>query len=246
MKPIHIITGDATSLPLADSSVDLIITHPPYLGVDVERYGGDSDKQINFSQNRKKMLKTLLKATKEMYRVLTDEGNLIIANGPSDNLDMRFVLQTVDKTGFYYRDCVVQNAYDETDFNVKFNEVINSNIVTTWHHFSKTEYLYNNPFLVKSNNAPVWDMPFNNIADPVDQKLAEKYHVFDAMNKEIPKRFIAMFSKKGQTVLDPFGGSGLVAVTAAEMGRVGISNDISTSQAEAAADRARLSGVMVA
>jgi DNA modification methylase len=54
-----------------------------------------------------------------------------------------------------------------------------------------------------------------------------------------------MFSKKGQVVLDPFGGSGLVATTAAEMGRMGISNDISASQTQAATERAKLSKVEV-
>jgi site-specific DNA-methyltransferase (adenine-specific) len=245
MTKLRLINGDATKLPLPDKSVDLIITHPPYFGVDVVRYGGDPEKQINYSQNRKKMLKLLLKATKEMYRVLSDNGNLIIANGPTDNLDFRYILQTVDNTGFYYRDFIVQNSIDDNDWGTKLNEVVNSNGITIWHHFSKSDFLYNNPFSVKSNNSPVWNIPFNNISDPIDQKLAKNYHVFDVMNKEIPKRFISMFSKKGQVVLDPFGGSGLVATTAAEMGRMGISNDISASQTQAATERAKLSKVEI-
>jgi DNA modification methylase len=60
------------------------------------------------------------------------------------------------------------------------------------------------------------------------------------MNVEIPKRFIEMFSKKNAVVLDPFGGSALVAVTAAELGRRGISNDISEEQNKAAEQRALL------
>ena len=43
----RIITGDALKLDVPDKSVNLIITHPPYVGTEVLRYGGEADKQIN-------------------------------------------------------------------------------------------------------------------------------------------------------------------------------------------------------
>src|SRR5690606_13468667 len=43
---------------------------------------------------------------------------------------------------------------------------------------------------------------------------------------EIPRRLIRMFSFTGDTVLDPFGGTGTTAVAAIEMGRHSISVDV--------------------
>lgn len=237
LKTISILHGDATKLNIPSNSVDLIITHPPYLGVDVERYGGDNTSQINSSFDAKKTLKLLTKAAKEMYRVLKPNGNLIIANGPGANTDFRFVINAVDKIGFDYMDYVIQNFYDKKE-DGKSEKIVNSH--TIWFHFSKGISPYNNPYKVKKYNDAIWNIPFSNEEDPVDSELSKDFHVYDVMNKEIPTRFIDMFSMPGHVVLDPFGGSGLVAVTAYEMGRSGITNDISEKQVEAAKQRLKL------
>lgn len=236
MGKIVLLQGDAVSLDLEDESVDLIITHPPYFGVDTKRYGGVESQQINSSRNRKKMLKLLNKATKEMYRVLKPTGSLIIANGPNENIDVRFFIDTIDNTGFKYVDHIIQNSYNE---KLSGLEMI-AKTTLTWYHFSKTDRLYFNPFKVRDYNNPVWNFRDENMDDEVDQKMSQEFFVLDAMNKQIPKRFIEMFSKPGQVVFDPFGGSALVAVTAVELGRVGISNDISEYQTRSAKERIRL------
>lgn len=237
LKTIKILHGDATKLDLPDESVDLIITHPPYFGIDVERYGGERTGQINSSFNAKKTLKLLTKAGKEMYRVLKPNGNLIIANGPTQNIDFRFVIKAVDEIGFNYYDYVVQNFYDSKTES-KSEKITNSH--TIWFHFAKGISPYNNPYKVKKYNNSIWDIPFNNEDDPIDVELSKDFHTLDVMHKEIPKRFIDMFSMPGHVVLDPFGGSGLVAITAYEMGRSGITNDISEKQVEAAKQRLKL------
>ena len=238
---VRLLLGDARKLDLPDNSVDLIVTHPPYFGVEVTRYGGNAEQQINFTKNHKKMGKLLYQSVKEMQRVLKPTGNIIIANGSANQVDIRLVLDIVDKTSLRYVDRVVQNSYSFTEeMDVTQFEVINSNCLTTWYHFALPGEFYNNPFAVKKYNNPVWELRFNNMANPVDLELAKTYHVLDAMNKEVPKRFIEMFSKKGDVVLDPFGGSAVVAVTAAELGRQGISNDISNDQVNAAKERLRL------
>lgn len=243
---IKLITGDATDLDVSSNSVDMIITHPPYLGIDVARYGGEAKNQINYLGNKKKMLKLLLKATKEMVRVLKPSGQIWIANGPTSHLDMEYVLMVERKLGLVYVESVVQNAYGYSDWGRKeesFEENILSSSLTTWHHFAVSNSFYFNPYTIKRQNNPVWNLPFNNMDDSVDQLLSQDYHVYDVMNKAIPQRFIDMFTKPGHVVLDPFGGSGLVAVTASQMGRTGISNDISPDQTKAAIQRAKLSMV---
>jgi site-specific DNA-methyltransferase (adenine-specific) len=233
--------GDAGKLDLPDNSVDLVITHPPHFGIDTLRYGGDYSKKINSTKDSDKMVKSLFKAVKEIERVLKPTGSLILANGSRGHVETKLFLKIIDKTKLTYVDRVVQNSYsckEEADYTNY--EIITSNCLTTWNHFAFPQGFYSNPFLIKKYNNPGWDLRFNNLDSPIDLELAKDYSVMDAMNKEVPKRFIEMFSKKGDVVLDPFGGSGVVAVTAVELGRKGISNDISEDQVAVAKERFRL------
>lgn len=242
---LTLITGDALKLPIPDSSVDLIVTHPPYLGIDTQRYGGDESKQIN--SDAKKMIKLLRKMTEEAFRVLKPGGHMIICNGPGMLTDIRYVLDISDKSNLLYVDKVVVNSYatlgkEENQHIVeKTTETIMSQMVATWYHFVKPGENYSDPFKVKRYNNPVWDIRFNNMDDPIDKKLFEDGHfVIDAMNREIPKRFIEMFSKKGDIVLDLFGGSAVVGTTALSLDRSAISNDISEEQSNIAEIRAKM------
>lgn len=231
--------GDATKINLPSSSVDLVITHPPYFGINFDRYGGDPDKQIN-SFSSKKMLKLLAKTTKEIYRVLKPNGHFIIANGPNDAVDHRYYLHVLEHTDFLHASTVIQNSYTDSNVINIISETITNNNITTWYHFIKSTNAYSNPFKMKKYNNPVWDIPFNNIADPVDIELGKKYYIGDVVNKEIPRRFVEMLTKPGDTVLDPFGGSGIIPITAFESGRNGICLDISEDQIAVAKERAIL------
>ena len=239
---MHLLKSNATKIPIADGTVDLIITHPPYLGASTSRYGGEESDKINYSQNKKKILKTLLAATKEMGRVLKPSGSIWIANGPTDMLDIEYVSLVHKKTDLQYIGKVVQNSHGLDDDPINQYRIGSENI-TTWYHFSKTQDIYFNPYEVKKYNNPVWNLKFDNISDPIDKALEINHFVADTMNSEIPNRLIKMFSKKGQIILDPFGGSALVAVEAAKLGRKGISGDISNDMIKAAIDRCILSGI---
>lgn len=234
---ITLTVGSAEKLFIDSNSVDLIITHPPYLGVDAFRYGGDSANQINISQNKKKMLKQLMMATKEMYRVLKPGGHLVIAIGPNDGMDHAYIDRVISSTSFKYLDFICQNAYVKNSLeNIGYDKIASSN-VTVWHHLVKPGNAYYNQVMTKRWKDPVWNISFNNMRDPVDKVLSKDHHVLDAMNSEIPRRFIEMFSKPGHLVLDPFGGSAVVAVVARQLGRDSISNDISEDQTSIAKKR---------
>lgn len=241
MSSLSIILGDATKLDIPSGSVDLIITHPPYFGIDTKRYGGNELLQINHSsRNSKQFLKLLRKATKEMYRVLKPTGQLWIANGKDDNLDMRYVIDTLDNTDFVYVDFIHHSAYNDKAIFDKKSYKISSDAVTTWHHFSKGQDIYFNPFTCRKNNNAIWEMDFANMTEQIDKDLFDKgYAVQDSMNSKLVEKLIDMFSKPGYTVLDPFGGTGIVPITAVKMGRDGILNDISEKQLEGAKIRAQ-------
>ena len=232
---VTLFTGDAMNLPFPDNSIDLIISHPPYLTLNTDRYGGNISKQLNAKNSKKEMLKNLAKVTEEAYRLLKNNGSFLIANGEYQNIDTRYLLQTLDYSEFNYVGRILHNEYNVESPDFIAYERINSPSVTTWYHFVKGDEPFSNPFKVKKYNNPVWDMPFSNIDSPVDEWMVETYpYVIDAMNQEVPKRFIEMFSKKGHLVLDMFGGTGMTATMAALLGRDAISNDISEDVVEAA------------
>lgn len=237
---VWLITGNAIKLPIPDNSVDLIITHPPYLGIDAERYSRlNSKDQINFSRDKKKMLKAMNLVNKEMYRVLKPSGSLWIANGKNENFDSEYVVSTVNNTDFMYLDFVVQNGFtpDQSEQSIATQNI------TTWHHFSKRKDIYHNPYEVQRHSNPVWNIRSTNTDSEVDKELSKKYFVEDVMNEKIPENLIKMFSKPGHIVLDPFGGSALVAAVASKLGRSAISNDISEDQTAAAKSRLSLMGI---
>jgi DNA modification methylase len=232
---ITIFTGDARDLPFPDNSIDLIIAHPPQFGLDSERYGGDASKQLNFKQSEKKMLKSLAKITNEAYRLLKNNGSFFIASGNYLDMDIKYLLQTIDTSNFSYVGKILQNGFiadDPEDFT--FERVKHESVIS-WYHFVRGEQPFFNPFKVKKYNNPVWDFPLGNLNDDVDEWLVETYpYTADAVNKEIPKRIIEMFSKSGHLVLDMFGGTGIVSTTAVSLGRNAIIADVSTETVNAA------------
>ena len=77
-----IVRGNALNLPIPDSSVDLIVTSPPYFALrsyqdDGEHYEG----QIGGEATPHDFVEALLKATEEMIRVLKPEGSIWINLG---------------------------------------------------------------------------------------------------------------------------------------------------------------------
>lgn len=239
MNKLTISMSDATKIPMPSESVNLVMMHPPYFGISTDRYGDDPDKQINILP-LSKMMKKYEKVNKEIYRVLKPDGHLVFAMGTGNGVNHRYFLNLFDKIKMFHASTIVQNSYNEKDFHVSTAEMITSENLTTWYHFVKSPMAYKNPYKVKKYNNPVWNLPFNNIDDPIDIELSKKYYIGDVVHKEIPRRFIEMLTKQGDVVLDPFGGSGIIPITAVELGRIGVCLDISSDQVDAAKKRAEL------
>jgi site-specific DNA-methyltransferase (adenine-specific) len=81
--------------------------------------------------------------------------------------------------------------------------------------------------------APVW----SDISGQFRTKHPAPYPV------EIPRRLIRMFSFVGDTVVDPFGGTGTTALAALESGRNSTSIEIDPSYVEMMEERLRLTGL---
>jgi site-specific DNA-methyltransferase (cytosine-N4-specific) len=77
-----ILRGDARNIPLADASVDLIVTSPPYFGLRSytdggRHYGG----QIGAEATPQEYIAALLECTREWMRVLKPEGSIFVDLG---------------------------------------------------------------------------------------------------------------------------------------------------------------------
>jgi site-specific DNA-methyltransferase (cytosine-N4-specific) len=79
-----IIQADTRALPLADDSVDLVVTSPPYFGLRSYTDGGEHyDGQIGAEATPAEYVDALIDATREWLRVLKPEGNLWVNLGDS-------------------------------------------------------------------------------------------------------------------------------------------------------------------
>lgn len=232
----RIITGDALKLDVPDKSVDLIIAHPPYVGVEVTRFGGRPEKQINYSRSHKKIIRSLVKATKEMERVLKDDGSIFIEIGNiiSFGTPYHYMSQVLKSTN------LVSPNFEYWDYNIITKEPYErlNNHQTIWYHLTKDlNKYYFNPEIPKRD----WDVQKDSsVNNEIDKALKSSGFVLDAYPIGWAHKFINMFSRPGDIVLDPFGGSGITAQAALENKRFYITNDISQEMSDLAKKRIKM------
>jgi len=77
-----LIQGDATVIPLADDSVDLVVTSPPYFALRSYQDDGEHyDGQIGSEATPQEFLEALWAATVEMVRVVKPSGSIFVNLG---------------------------------------------------------------------------------------------------------------------------------------------------------------------
>ena len=79
---VNLIRANARNLPLADKSVDLIVTSPPYFGLRSYQDGGEHyTGQLGDEVTPAEFVDSLIECTKEMVRVLKPSGSIWINLG---------------------------------------------------------------------------------------------------------------------------------------------------------------------
>lgn len=110
-----LIRGDARALPLADASVDLIVTSPPYFGLRSYQDGGEHySGQLGAEASPREFVDALIDCTREMVRVLKPTGSIFVNLGdPYDDkkslrlLPERYRVACVDELGLTARAVLV-------------------------------------------------------------------------------------------------------------------------------------------
>lgn len=227
--PVLVEVGDATKLNLLDASVDLIITSPPY-GVDVE-YRDSFDPADAWP-------KLMADFLKEAFRVARVGGRLAL-NIPLDTTQggcrptYSQAVRLAEEAGWTYRFTITW-AEDNISKSTARGSVDSASAI---HVISPVEMI---PVFFKG---PQWkrERPAE-----VESDLARDEWVewtdglwrFGGENKaweghpaafptKLPQRLIKMLSFPGDTVLDPFCGSGTTLVAAFWLMREAIGFDVS-------------------
>ena len=251
---------------LADNSVDMIITSPPYADQRKNTYGGiRHDKYVEW----------FLPISGQLLRVLKPTGTFIlnikekVVNGERSTYVMELIL-AMRKQGWLWTEEFIwhkKNCYpgkwpnrfrDAWERLLQFNKSRHFNmyqdeVMVPTGDWAKTRLKNLSATDRIRDNSKVGSGFGKNISNWLERKKAYPSNVLHlatecnnknhsaAFPEELPEWFIKLFTKKDDTVLDPFMGSGTTLFVAERMKRNSIGIDIVPRYYEMVQDRLRSS-----
>lgn len=238
-----IIQGDSRCMKeLQNKSVHLVITSPPYW--QLKDYG--SDKQIGFNESYESYINNLNLVWKECYRVLNNGCRLCVNIGDQFARSVYYgrykvipirteVIKFCESIGFDYMGTVIWQK--KTTTNTTGGASIMGSFPFPRNGILSIDYEF--ILLFKKLGTPKrpdkktkelskmtkeeWKQYFSGHWNFGGAKQDGHIAMFP---EELPKRLIKMFSFVGDTVLDPFLGSGTTALAAKNNGRDSVGYEI--------------------
>ena len=156
--PIQLIRANALDLPLADGSVDLVVTSPPYFGLRSYKDGGEHYAgQIGDEATPTEFVDALISVTREMARVTKPSGSIWVnlgdryqSSGPRLSapgvraksligIPWRYAIRCIDDLGLILRAEVIWSKENPLPESVT-DRVRRSH--ETWFHFTKHPRYY--------------------------------------------------------------------------------------------------------
>lgn len=246
MRTQHkIINGDSRQMQeLADNSVHLAITSPPYW--QLKDYG--TDNQIGFHDTYENYINNLNLVWKECYRTLHNGCRLCVNIGDQFARAVYYgrykvipireeIIKFCENIGFDYMGAII------------WQKVTTSN--TTGGGVQMGSYPYPRNGILKLDYEFI--LVFKKLGDApkptkeqkeLSKMTAEEWNTFFAGHwnfagarqnnhiamfpEELPRRLIKMFSFIGETVLDPFAGSGTTSLAAKNLDRNSVGFEINS------------------
>lgn len=243
--PTHhiLINGDSRRMSqIQDGSVGLIVTSPPYW--QLKDYG--SENQIGFNQSYEDYINHLNLVWAECYRILQPSCRLCINIGDQFARAAYYgrykivpihseIIRFCESVGFDYMGAIIWQK--QTTMNTTGGQKLMGSYPYPRGGIVKVDY--ENILLFKKQGKALsveksvreaskltdeeWNIYFSSHWNFPGAKQSEHIAVFP---KELPKRLIKMFSFVGDTVCDPFMGSGTTALAAMTLGRNSVGYEI--------------------
>jgi len=238
-----VIIGDSRKMmEIDDESIDLVVTSPPYW--HIKDYG--AQEQIGYGQSLHEYLKDLYRVWKECFRVLKPGRRLCINIGDQFArsiiygrykiipLHAEFIAQC-EEIGFDYMGSIIWQK--KTTMNTTGGANVMGSYPYPPNGIVEIDYEYILLFK-KPGKSPKVDKNIKEMSKLTKEEWKEYFYghwyfrgarqvEHDAMfPEELPKRLIKMFTFVGDTVLDPFLGSGTTLKVALELKRNAIGYEI--------------------
>ena len=255
----RLITGDARQLTeLEDGEVNLVITSPPYFNAKL--YDSTStDNDLGNVHDLDSWLKEIGEVWREVMRVLQPGRKffLNIMNLPVRDTgsfhSLNLTGRTIDlcqQIGFIFKRDIVWHKTNGVRAHFGTYPMPGGILINHMHEFilefqkpspkgyrkyqhvsqiQKEDSKLDRDFWLSLKNSDVWLMKPERSGD--GRKHVAPFPV------ELPHRLVKAYSFKGETVFDPFAGSGTTQVAAAMLGRNGIGFEVHADYTELAAQR---------
>lgn len=252
--------GRADDLPLENGSVNLVVTSPPYFGL---RDYGVTDGEIGQERTPSEYIESLMLVMDEMWRVTTNDASVFVVigdkyartggidrkvrggngdpggrvharlpqkgipgvrDGSLAGMPWRFAIAAIDR-GWIWRQEIIWHKPNPLPESVK-NRCARSHEAIL--HFSKLSKYFSSQEVLGHD---VWDFPVGTYRD----RLGIRHPA--VFPEALVQKIIIGWSKPGDTVLDPFAGTGTTCAVAAKMNRRPLGFDIKPSFVEIAQRR---------
>jgi site-specific DNA-methyltransferase (adenine-specific) len=244
MKTKHsIIIGDSRRMQeVKDASVQLIVTSPPYW--QLKDYG--SNDQIGFSHSYEEYINNLNLVWNECYRVLEDGCRLCVNIGDQFARSVYYgrykvipirteIIKFCETIGFDYMGAVIWQKV--TTCNTTGGATVMGSFPYPRNGILKLDYEFILILKKQGTAKPVtkerrekskltteeWNQYFSGHWNFAGEKQDKHLAMFP---EELPRRLIKMFTFVGDTVLDPFLGSGTTTLAAKNLNRNSVGYEI--------------------
>jgi len=239
-----LIVGNCIEMPeIPNGNIHLVITSPPYFNAPFDYKG--------LFKNYEQYLEVLRKMAKESFRVLADGRIFVLniddmlVNGDKFSI-VADAIKILQEAGFRYRDRIVWKKPDGYLRISRRSGVILQNPYPMYFYpdnllesiiiFQKGKFDYKSISKEVKEKSKVdtkeiqekkWYMTLWEMNNVMPNQVLEKN--IAAFPEELPYRTIKLFSYHGETVLDPFAGSGTTMKIARNLGRNSIGIEIKKS-----------------